>query len=49
MRKIMTQADIYTNAHSSEANTDRVQTLAVYGAFALIVGIVFGTLSFHPF
>lgn len=28
---------------------DRMHTAAVYGAFALIASIVFGTLSFHPF
>ncbi len=28
---------------------DRVQLLAVYGAFMLIAVIVFGTLSHHPF
>ena len=28
---------------------NRVHTLAVYGAFALIAAIVFGTLPYHPF
>ncbi|HEX7792385.1 MAG TPA: hypothetical protein VF467_17870 [Afipia sp.] len=28
---------------------DRVHMFAVYGAFALIAAIVFGTLSYHPF
>jgi hypothetical protein len=43
-----------TNAQA-EARTvpenpeDRFHTFAVYGAFALIAAIVFGTLSYHPF
>ena len=28
---------------------DRMHMLAVYGAFALIAAVVFGTLSYHPF
>lgn len=28
---------------------DRMHTIAVYGAFALIAAVVFGTLSYHPF
>jgi hypothetical protein len=28
---------------------ERLETLAVYGALALIAAIVFGTLSTHPF
>lgn len=27
----------------------RVETVALYGAFALIAAIVFGTVSVHPF
>ncbi len=29
--------------------TQRIEMIAVYGAFALIAAIVFGTLSIHPF
>ena len=29
--------------------TQRIETAAVYSAFALIAAIVFGTLSVHPF
>lgn len=41
-----TQAEARTISESPE---DRFHTFAVYGAFALIAAIVFGTLSFHPF
>jgi hypothetical protein len=33
----------------SESPEHRFHTFAVYGAFALIAAIVFGTLSYHPF
>ena len=33
----------------SERPEDRFHAFAVYGAFALIAAIVFGTLPFHPF
>lgn len=34
---------------ASQEQDTRIHTLAVYGAFALIAAIVFGTLSYHPF
>ncbi len=54
MRDIVSgiEAQIRTNARAasaSEQSDDRFHTLAVYGAFALIATIVFGTLSYHPF
>jgi hypothetical protein len=37
-------------AASAQAEPDnRAHMLAVYGSFALIAAIVFGTLSYHPF
>ena len=45
-------SDIVSEAHArvtSAQAKDRIHTLAVYGAFALIAAIVFGTLSYHPF
>ena len=36
-------------AAASEQPDNRVHLFAVYGAFALIATIVFGTLSFRPF
>ena len=40
--------DVQVRATSVQVE-DRMHMLAVYGAFALIAAIVFGTLSFHPF
>jgi hypothetical protein len=50
MSGIEAQIRIDARAISAQAEPDnRVHTLAVYGAFALIAAIVFGTLSYHPF
>lgn len=38
-----------TSAQVEARSEDRFHTFAVYGAFALIAAIVFGTLSYHPF
>jgi len=46
MRDIV--SDVQVRATSAQAE-DRLHTVAVYGAFALIAAIVFGTLSYHPF
>ncbi len=50
MRDIVSgrDAQIGTTIAQAEAG-DRVDMLGVYGAFALIAAIVFGTLSYHPF
>jgi hypothetical protein len=43
-------AQIRSDARATSAPADdRVHMLAVYGAFALIAAIVFGTLPYHPF
>jgi len=50
MREIVSGIEAHARAASaSEESDDRIHTLAVYGAFALIAAIVFGTLSYHPF
>lgn len=50
MRDIVSGIEAHARAASaSEESDDRFHTLAVYGAFALIAAIVFGTLSYHPF
>lgn len=50
MRETVSQAASYSRAASESTRpSDRVHTFAVYGAFALIATIVFGTLSYHPF
>ncbi len=54
MRDIVsgTKSQIRSDAHATSAQAgpdDRAHMLAVYGAFALIAAIVFGTLSYHPF
>lgn len=52
MRDIVSgiEAQISTDVRAASAPTeDRMHTVAVYGAFALIAAIVFGTLSYHPF
>lgn len=52
MRDIVSGIDAQTRADvrvvSGEPDS-RIHMLAVYGAFALIAAIVFGTLSTHPF
>ena len=52
MRDIVSgiESQIRTDVRATSAQTeDRMHMLAVYGAFALIATIVFGTLSYHPF
>lgn len=54
MRDIVSgiEAQVRTSARATSASGesgDRFHTLAIYGAFALIAAIVFGTLSYHPF
>ena len=52
-RRMTTMSESQTRAsrpRSAVANSDsRLHTLATYGAFLLIAGIVFGTLPFRPF
>jgi hypothetical protein len=52
MRDIVSGIEAHVRADArvaSEDSGDRLHMLAVYGAFALIAAIVFGTLSYHPF
>ncbi|MDZ4366537.1 MAG: hypothetical protein U0987_05855 [Afipia sp.] len=50
MRDIVSGLEAHARAASAQAEPDnRVHVLAVYGSFALIAAIVFGTLSYHPF
>jgi hypothetical protein len=50
MRTFLPRASAQAEARTvSESPEDRFNTFAVYGAFALIAAIVFGTLSYHPF
>lgn len=48
MRDIVSGIEAHARATSAQTD-DRMHTLAVYSAFALIAAIVFGTLSYHPF
>jgi len=50
MRDVVTGIETQVRATTAPGSSDnRAHMLAVYGAFALIAAIVFGTLSFHPF
>jgi hypothetical protein len=50
MRELSAEARLrwYARSLSGRAAT-RLQMVALYGAFALIAAVVFGTLSYHPF
>ncbi len=50
MRDIVSGNEVQTRVVSASGEPDsRLHMFAVYGAFALIAAIVFGTLSYHPF
>jgi hypothetical protein len=50
MRELSAEARLHRRARSlSKRNSRRSHAAALYGAFALIAAVVFGTLSFHPF
>jgi hypothetical protein len=50
MRQISAEARLHIHARSLSRRTARgFQTAALYGAFAVIAAVVFGTLSIHPF
>ncbi len=52
MRDVVSGTQIQTEARAANAPGEpdaRLQMFAVYGAFALIAAILFGTLSYHPF
>jgi hypothetical protein len=50
MRQLSAEArlHLYARALSRKAGTG-IHAAALYGAFALIAGVLFGTLSVHPF
>jgi hypothetical protein len=50
MRELSAEARLHLYARSLSRRTGRgFQAAALYGAFAVIAAIVFGTLSVHPF
>jgi hypothetical protein len=50
MRELTAEARLHLYARSLSKRTGTgFHAAALYGAFALIAGIVFGTLSVHPF
>ena len=50
MRQLSAEARLHFHARSLSGRTERgFHAAALYGAFALIAAVVFGTLSVHPF
>jgi hypothetical protein len=49
MRELSAEARLHLLARSLRRNGAGVHLAAVYGAFAVIAAVVFGTLSVHPF
>jgi hypothetical protein len=50
MRQLSAEARLHFHARSLSRRTEtRIHTVALYGAFAVIAAVVFGTLSIHPF
>lgn len=50
MRELSAEARLHLHARAVSGRTGRgLHAAALYGAFALIAAIVFGTLSVHPF
>jgi hypothetical protein len=50
MRELSAEARLHLYARSLSGRTERrIHTAALYGAFALIAAVVFGSLSVHPF
>jgi hypothetical protein len=50
MREISAEARLHFHARSLSRQTARgLHAAAIYGAFAVIAAVVFGTLSVHPF
>jgi hypothetical protein len=50
MRELSAEARLHLYARSLSRKTGTgLHAAAFYGAFVLIVGVVFGTLSVHPF
>ena len=50
MRELSAETRLHLHAMAlSSRTTLRIQKMALYGAFALIAAVVFGSLSIHPF
>jgi hypothetical protein len=50
MRELSAEARLHRRARSlSKRNSRGFRAAALYGAFALLAAVVFGTLSSHPF
>jgi len=50
MRELSAEGRLHLRARSLSGRAgSRVRLAALYGAFAIIAAIVFGTLSVHPF
>ena len=50
MRELSAEARLHLYARSLSRKTGTgFQAAALYGAFAVIAGVLFGTLSIHPF
>jgi hypothetical protein len=50
MRQLSAEARLHLYARSLSRRTGSgIHTAALYGALAVIAGVVFGTLSVHPF
>jgi hypothetical protein len=50
MRELSAEARLHLYARSLSGRTGKgVHAAALYGAFAVIAAVVFGTLSVHPF
>ena len=49
MRELKAEARLHLIARSLRRESASVHLAAVYGAFAVIAAVVFGTLSVHPF
>jgi hypothetical protein len=50
MRELSAEARLHLYARSLSGRTGQgLHTAALYGAFAIIAAVVFGTLSYHPF
>jgi hypothetical protein len=50
MRELSAEARLHLQARALSGRTARrLHAAALYGAFAVIAAVVFGTLSYHPF
>jgi hypothetical protein len=49
MRELSAEARLHLYARALRRNSAGFHLAALYGAFAVIAAVVFGTLSVHPF